>query len=277
MRESLRQLVFLCRHDQVCAEMNRRKSGMSSTMGLVANTVEGLVGPVNGLVVRVQGPDGTVAEVDGYSGCQALANLLRTPAVMDSVRQGVQHRIGSDPSVSLSLVLGAASQGAMRYMPAPLQSTPVTVTGPAVPAPLPAAVAPLPAPTPAASGATAAYPTGTRILGGVGGATSVHPAGTNVNSGATEHRYPPGTRISGGGAVRVGPPVLPPEIPAAPLSPPLVSAESHDTLEPLLDVRLAAAARLGRLVADPRLKFKIEGEANLKAEVRAAISELQSL
>ena len=278
MRESLRQLVFLCRHDQVCGEMDRRQSGLSATMELIAITIEGLVGPVNGLVVRVQQPDGSVAEVDAYSGCQALANLLRTPAVMDSVRQGVQSRIGSDPSVSLSLVLAGATQGAMRYMAPPLHSAPITVTAPPPQPAAPAPVAQPAVPPPVSGGATAAYPSGTRILGGPGGATSVHPAGTNVNSGNTEHRYPPGTRVTGSGASRVGPPVLPPEIPPDPVAPPLLSVDSPVAQHPpSTNGTTAVAERLGRLVADPRLKFKIQGDAGLKAEVRAAISELQGL
>jgi hypothetical protein len=275
MRESLRQLVFLCRHDQVCGEMDRRTPRISATLGLVADTLEALVGPVNGLVVRVQQPDGTVSEVDAYSGCQALANLLRQPAVMDSVRQGIQSRLGSDPSATLSLVLGAATQGSMRYMP-PAQSAPVTVSSQAPAAPV------APPPVPMSGPATASYPSGTRVMGGAGTVGAVHPAGTSVSGGGTEHRYPPGTLVTGSGASVVGPAVPPPTIPPETFS----SMQSALSLEgeavpqhaSQVDAQLdGIAARLGRLVADPRLTFKIQGDAGLKAEVRAAISELQSL
>jgi hypothetical protein len=71
--------------------------------------------------------------------------------------------------------------------------------------------------------------------------------------------------------------MLPPEtFPSVPRAP---SLESETIVQhPQANTQLnEVAARLGRLVADPRLKFKIQGDPELKSQVRSAIAEVQAL
>ena len=216
-------------------------------MAFLADQMEIVTGPVNGLVVKVRSPDGNVMEADALTGCQALSSLLHAPGMGSFIATCVQSRTGSDPSAVLGKLAGVASQRGLHSA----MTTSVFST------------------SPVQASSSSVYPTGTKVLDPMGG-TSVQPMGTHVQDGSTSHRYPAGSNVIGH-TPRVSPPTLPPEQAQFPLAPPQPSPmpAQHPALHALFE-------QLGRLVADPGVTIRIQAQDGPKAEIKALIDELRS-
>ena len=139
---------------------------------------------------------------------------------------------------------------------------------------------------------TNSYPAGTVVTGSQSSAS--YPAGTMVNSATDTHRYPSGTTVQGAGTGILDPANFAPSGPvpgvvseAEVISAPPVAAPpqgSWPTMQPpqsALDGAVAAAQgvalsyeELGRLVAHPDIKLRLQGPDDLKGQIRGLIAQV---